>query len=580
MGPGDERPDKVEVGIFGGGRFFQQVDKGLGTKHSNGGVIGYRFNVNFWKYVGIEHTMGYGPSNVMFMSPAKAGQPNFGFGSRLYAWSLGPVVHWTPRGSRIRPYLTAAVAADNYTVTDQAKAEARMNSQYGAQNLQGKTEVGLQYGGGVKFHMTDRFGMNVDVRGLLSRNPTYGLPDFSTSTVYIPRNDKLNGVQTTVGLTWYLGKKAEPLPVAEPPKPPQPLRDLNGGSITGGTGTLCQGRPITVRTDASDPDGRRLTYKWKVNGQPMGSSTPELTFTPDRAGSYLIELDVEAENTAGMPVRVAKGKSLSLSVQEYRAPTITGCRATPAVLSYGQTSSLSASVTGSACSTTSLQWTASEGTVGNPTSPNATFDSKSVRFEQGGKIQSKTVTVTGRVTDDRGMSANCSLQIKVDYVPEAIRFSDVIFSKGSARVNNCGKRILLEELAPKASDPDYEVILIGHFDNDETPKGKVRKTLDQERIENVVAVLTGGTGTCAKLDASRVKVDWTGATQTSAFQPGLCGTSTRSAAGERRGSMVSTADQNRRVEIWLVPKGTKLPAAFSGAKELDAKTMKKLGCPK
>jgi flagellar motor protein MotB len=294
----------------------------------------------------------------------------------------------------------------------------------------------------------------------------------------------------------------------------------------------------------------------------------------------MIELDVEAENTAGMAVRSAKAKTLSLNVQEYKAPTITGCSAIPATLNYGQSANLNANVTGSACSTTSLQWSVTEGSVTNPTSPKAAFDSKSVRFEQGGKIQSKTVTITGRVTDDRGMSANCSVAVKVDFVPEAIRFSDVIFSKGSSRVNNCGKRVLLEELAPKASDPDYEVILIGHFDNDETPKGKVKKTLDQQRIENVVAVLTGGTGTCAKIDMSRVKVDWTGTTQTSDFQPGLCGTSTRSAASERRGSMVSTADQNRRVEVWLVPKGTKLPAAFSGAKTLDAKDMKKLGCPK
>ncbi len=449
----------------------------------------------------------------------------------------------------------------------------------GALGLRGKTEVGLQYGGGVKFHMTDRFGMVFDVRGLLNRNPTYGLSDSPAAGVYIPRNDKLNGVQTTVGLTWYLGQKGEPVPVKEEVKP-QPLGDLNGGAISGGTGTLCQGRPITVRSDASDPSGRRLTYRWKVNGQPMGSNSPELTFTPDRAGSYSVELDVEAENTAGMPLRTAKAKTLSLNVQEYRAPTISGVQAVPPSLMYGQTANLSAVVTGSACSTTSLAWTASEGTISNPTSANALFDSKSVRFEQGGKIQSKTVTITARVTDDRGMSANASVAVKVDYVPQAIRFSDVIFSKGSARVNNCGKRILLEELAPKASDPDYEIYLIGHYDTDEAPKGKARKSLDQERVENVVAVLTGGTGTCANVDMSRVKVDWTGTTQTSDFQPGLCGTSTRSAANERRGSMVSTTDQNRRVEVWLVPKGTKLPAAFSSAKTLDPKTMKRLGCPK
>jgi hypothetical protein len=44
--------------------------------------------------------------------------------------------------------------------------------------------------------------------------------------------------------------------------------------------------------------------------------------------------------------------------------------------------------------------------------------------------------------------------------------------------------------------------------------------------------------------------------------------------------VVSTADQNRRVEVWLVPKGTKLPAAFKSAKELTPKEMKRLGCPK
>jgi hypothetical protein len=64
------------------------------------------------------------------------------------------------------------------------------------------------------------------------------------------------------------------------------------------------------------------------------------------------------------------------------------------------------------------------------------------------------------------------------------------------------------------------------------------------------------------------------------MQPGLCGTSTRAATKERRGSMVSTADQNRRVEVWLVPKGTKLPAGFQSAKALDPKLVKRLACPK
>ena len=111
-------------------------------------------------------------------------------------------------------------------------------------------------------------------------------------------------------------------------------------------------------------------------------------------------------------------------------------------------------------------------------------------------------------------------------------------------------------------------------------KGRRPTTLDMERVKNAYAVLTAGTGTCGNVDKSRIKLDWTGVEQTSDFQPGICGTSARPAAGERRGSAVSTADQNRRVEVWLVPKGTKIPAAFKSAKEIPARDLKKAGCPK
>lgn len=580
---GDERPDKVELGVFGGGSFFQQVNNGLGTKHVSGGAGGFRATENIWKYVGLEQAFTYSVNNVKFLRPVVPGDPSFNYGSRIYQFSLNPVVYWTPRGSKFRPFLTAGPSMLNFNPTDTATAEARFltNAKYGAQNLDDSLQVGLNYGGGVKWHITDRLGMRVDARGIWTKNPTFRIPDQSAVGVYIPRGDKLNGVQTTVGLTYYIGKKYEPPVVVAAPPPPQPLAALAAGALSAGSGTLCQGRAITIRSaGASDPAGRGLTYKWKVNGQPMGGNSPELTFTPDRAGNYMIELEVESPNNTGLPVRLAKSNSLALNVQEYKAPTAGSCTATPAALQYGQTVSLNAQGTGSACSTIAFQWTATEGTISNGTSANATLDTKSVRFEQGGKIQSKTVTATAKVTDDRGQSASCSTAIKVDYIPQAIRFSDVVFGKNGNRVNNCGKRILLEELAPKAADPDYDIVLIGHIDQDEVSKTKKPSTLDMQRVLNAVAVLTGGTGTCAKVDAARVKVDWTGTEQISDMQPGLCGTSTRTAAGERSSSKVSTADQNRRVEVWLVPKGTKLPAAFKNAKPLPEKELKKLGCPK
>ncbi len=580
-GDGDERPDMIEISLFGGGSFFKSVSSGLGTEHVSGGAVGLRVTENFWKYISLEQGFTYSANNIRFgLSTA----PNtVAFGNRIYQWNLNPVFHFTPRGSKVRPYLTAGVSAMNFNPTDTAEGLARLPENaalYRSQGLSDTLHPALNFGGGVKWHLTDHFGLRFDLRSTYSRNPGYGVSDVPTGGIYVPRGDKLWGVIPSVGLNWYLGKKYVPPPPPAPPKA-EALAALNGGTLSAGTGTLCQGRPITIRaTGVSDPAGRQITYKWRVNDQPMGGNSPELQFTPDRAGSYAIELEVSAPNTEGMPVRTAKSNTLGINVQEYRAPTVSSISAVPAQLNYGDTGRLTVTGTGSACSSISYLWTASEGTVANSTSPSASFDSKTVRFEQGGKIQSKTVTVKATVTDDRGATASSETQVKVDYIPSAIRFSDLIFSKNSARVNNCAKRILLEEVAAKAADPDYELILVGHYDQDEVKKGKRPTTLDMERVKNAYAVLTAGTGTCGNVDKSRIKVDWTGTEQTSDFQPGICGTSARPAAGERRGSAVSTADQNRRVEVWLVPKGTKMPAAFKSAKEIPARDLKRAGCPK
>ena len=109
---------------------------------------------------------------------------------------------------------------------------------------------------------------------------------------------------------------------------------------------------------------------------------------------------------------------------------------------------------------------------------------------------------------------------------------------------------------------------------------KGAKSLDEQRVMNVAAVLTGGTGTCAKVDGARVKADWVGTDQTADLQPGLCGSSTRAETKERRISKVSSSDDKRRVEVWLVPKGTAMPPSVKGLKVLPESDLKKLGCPK
>jgi hypothetical protein len=592
-GPGDARPDKFEYGVFGGASVFNPVNPGLGNQLKASGVFGQKATLNFASYFGLELFQDISFNRFTMKSPAQTGLGNYGFDSRVYQEGLSGVIYATPRGSKWRPYLTVGVSAEDFSPTGDARDAAKVapNVQYGTYGLNSILLPALTFGGGIKAHLSDHWGLDLFVRDSLSKNPTYGLPDTPAGGgIYIPKGNKSYHAVFAGGVSYHFGAKREWVEDQAPAA--ADLGPLTGGSLSAGSGTLCQGKAITVRSNgASDPAGRGLTYKWKVNGETAGGNSPELSFTPDHTGNYSVELNVEAPNNAGLPVRTAAANTLALGVQEYKAPAVSGCQAVPAELAYASDSKLDATVTGSACSTTTFLWSASEGSFADPSSASTTFDSKSVKFEQGGKIQAKTVTVNGKVTDDRGGSASCDLTVKVNYVPAAIRLSDIIFGKGSARVNNCGKRILLDDLAPKAADPDYDIVLIGHYDKDEAPKTKLQKanSLDRQRVLNSYAVLTtgagkSGKGTCANVDKTRVKADWVAEDQTDDKQPGLCGTSARAATKERRGSVVSTADDNRRVEVWLVPKGTKSPAGFKSGQDLSSKPivneLKRLGCPK
>ena len=91
-------------------------------------------------------------------------------------------------------------------------------------------------------------------------------------------------------------------------------------------------------------------------------------------------------------------------------------------------------------------------------------------------------------------------------------------------------------------------------------------SLDEQRVLDCAGVLSGGTGTCAKVDPSRIRVDWVGTDQTSETKPGLCGTSNLK---DRKGSQTTAADKNRRVEVYLVPRNSQtLPPAVKNIKPL------------
>ena len=614
---GDELPDLVEIEVFGGVSVYGQVMRGLDTKLVDGGVLGVGVTWNATRRVGLELWADWNQANVEFRTPSAPGLPTYSFGSRNYFLGGDLVFNLKPRGSRVLPYLEVGVDAVQFTPTNKAKDQARSTfnqAVFFSGNLNDNLQVGLNYGGGVKFHLTDHFGLRLDARGLWSRNPTFGLPNFPNGGIYIPAKDKINGVQATLGLVWFLGQSKCP-PMPEPPPPPAPL---NAGGITGAEGaTICQGKPVTLHSTASGPAGHTLAYAWKLNGQGSGSNSPDFTFTPNNTGSFTVEVTVS--DTTPPPPALTRPKNIpercwvqppapqaaapvtattTVTVNE-SAPEVTNVTATPNTLTCAadtsgtHTATLAATANPSACGgNLSYKWTVTEGSVSNDTSANATFDASTLTFESGAQGQSKTVTATVTVTDESGKTASKTTQITVNCPPQFVRLSDVIFAKNNARVNNCGKRVLIDEAAPRAGSGDYNIVLVGHRDSDEqenaTAGGRrarrraaAQRALDEQRALNCAAVLSGGTGTCGKVDPSRIKVDWVGTDQTSDPQPGLCGTSNLPSQKERRGSTVSGADKNRRVEVYLVPAASQtMPPAVKNVKPLPEQEVKALGCPR
>jgi len=617
----DQYPDLWEIDAFGGIQVYKQVNRGLDTKMTNGGVWGGRIAYNPYEYLGLELWMDYSVANVTFgqsngtipvgLTGAGGPIPPYGFGARNWTFGFNPVWNLRPRGSKVQPYLTVGVDGIQFTPTTNAINLANQPNNlalYQARSLNDNLQVGVNFGGGVKWHFTEHLGARFDVRGLISRNPTYDLPNgYNGGGVYIPARAKVDGIQATLGLVYFGGEtKCPVMPAAPPPPAPLPNASVSGGD-GGAAGAFCPGKPVTLHASIPVAD-RKVAYAWTVNGQTQSSTSPDLTFTPS-VGTSNAQVTVTDTTPPPPPLERPKKFPLKCWVQPpppapvapvtatasvtvaQGAPSIASVTASPNVLAFNgegpRTSNLAGVAQSSPCGgNLTYKWTVSEGSVSNDSSPNATFDVSSLNFEQSAQAQSKTITATLTVTDETGKTVTQTATITANYTPQWVRLDDVIFGKNMTRVNNCGKRLLIEDVAQRMTNGDYDIILVGHRDTDESEsvggakkgrKAAAATALDEQRVLNTAAILSGGTGTCGKVDISRIKMDMVGTDQTSETRTGQCGTSNTQ---ERKGSETSEADKNRRVEIYLVPhNSTVLPPAVKNARPVPETEVKALTCP-
>jgi len=330
--------------------------------------------------------------------------------------------------------------------------------------------------------------------------------------------------------------------------------------------SVCPGATARVTATGTLPEG--ATTRWTVNGETI-SQAPSFEFgaTGRQPGTYRIGLTVTAE---GYNNATAEG---TVSVLNYVAPS-GSLTVSPQEISVGQRATLTANFSPGQCGGPlgPVTYTASEGAVrGNQ------FDSTGVRFDPpGASEQRKTISLSAKVSDPLGSAtAEGSVVVKQGAALSAQRLSDVVFLQGSDRVNNCGKRVLLEDLKNRfAADPNGRVVLVGHIGQNE------QAGLDLKRAMNGAAVISAGSGICSRVPAAQVLVKGAGAADNGVdYQPNFCAAS--AGVSERPGQAVQESDEakTRRLEVWFVPAGGMLPPSAGGTKDAASLNVSSLGCP-
>lgn len=614
--------DKYEINLFGGGHFFKRQKDVPNQDLVNGGVAGFRFTQNFWNYVSFEQTgMVHGTANLEFRVPGTGN--DYALGARLRQFHFNPVLHFKPRESRVRPFVTMGFGLDWFGITDEARRQVGngVNTPFRQTvRLESMFRPAFNYGGGVKAKLTDRVGLRFDVRGFATASSDFGVPATGPAgAIVYTRTTPFNSMQTTGGITFYMG-----------PIDQGPVCSFSAGSIEPASSTIWLTESASYKISTSNNClGVTPKYKWTVDGQPVagddmiavkglkaGDSAVKVTVEADtskvtdkKTRNYLKKFPIAAvERSATLTVKqptielvsvtldpstiAYNGSSVVTSVFRYDGPAA----GEDLNLTYQTSDGCLAAISGS--TKISSDCKTATGTLHLKPGLNedkVRMEAGSIRLTPGGPSKTVTVRAEGKDASGKTYAKDGSVTVNSAAAPPPppaappklvpMQLDDVIFTKGGTRVNNCGKRVIDQAFERAASMGDYDVLLVGHYDAVEKNikvrdrKTRTSRTLDEERVLNVAAVLSAGVEPCKRLDRNRIKVAYVGAEQLSPFKTSLCEATVK----ERGGSKINAKDgnaKNRRVEVWLVPKSGPNPNGIGGIQNAPADAIASKACPK
>jgi outer membrane protein OmpA-like peptidoglycan-associated protein len=317
-----------------------------------------------------------------------------------------------------------------------------------------------------------------------------------------------NNLRLSSGIVFRWGSLTPPPPPPQPNRPPVAACSAQPGMVYAGSGDV-----VSVRAQASDPDGDPLGYTWSASGGSVDGTGSDVRW--NSAGLAPGTYTVTARVDDGKGGTASCSADVRVEVKPNRPPVLS-CSADRSTVLVGERVKIAGQGSDPDGDPLSYTWRTSGGQV--------VGSGANVELDTSGVAPGR-YTVTGRAEDGRGGAADCSVGVEVQAPPpppQASKINECLFTKGeSARVDNVCKRILDDVALRLKNEPRATVVLVGYAD----PKERKAEALAGKRGGNVKEYIAS-----KGVDATRMTV--------------------RTAGGQK-----GADKQNRRVDVIWVPEG-------------------------
>jgi outer membrane protein OmpA-like peptidoglycan-associated protein/opacity protein-like surface antigen len=260
-------------------------------------------------------------------------------------------------------------------------------SGFGCTPLPSENALALAAGGGLDITLSRHVALRLfQAEYLMTR-----FADRSTSVGQTARQTDL---RLSVGLVFRFGGGPSPPPAPPPNQSPAASCSTDKSMVYAQSGDV-----VAVRTEASDPDGDPLTYAWTATGGAVEGAGPGVRWnssgTTPQTYSVRVRVDDSRGGTADCSV------DIRVEPRANRPPTMS-CSPDRRSVMAGEPVQITATASDPDNDPLTFSWSANRGrTIGS---------GSSVRFDTSDLAPGR-YTVTGRVDDGRGGTADCSVNV-------------------------------------------------------------------------------------------------------------------------------------------------------------------------